>query len=99
MSQTTEEDVLTGTAPTTEESFYFNLGEEIARSSIKTANDALQRLVTLSGAMLGGSAVVLRPELVDLAPRVIAAVCLALSLAVSLIGSFPFETNICINNP
>jgi hypothetical protein len=59
MSNAIQESVVVGRAPTPEEKELVAWAAESARSSITRANDGLRQLVTLSTAILGGSAALL----------------------------------------
>jgi hypothetical protein len=91
--------VVEGEVPNTRETFYAEFGRQMLKDSLKAAGDAVQRLATISAPMLGGSAVFLRAENIDLAPRAIAVSCLVLALAVSLVASLPLTRRLCVENP
>jgi len=49
----------TGYAPSPEEEFYFNWGQESVKNNLNLANKLLNDIVTLSSVLLGGSLIFL----------------------------------------
>lgn len=89
----TPEEVIQGCEPTAEERELFNWSEEIASKEIGLVHDSLRHLVTLTAALLAGSAAVLNQ--VVLAPwcKVAGLSLLLVSLIAALWGSLPITAS------
>lgn len=83
-------------SPQTRELFAW--ADECVRKGIQVYNEALARIVTLSAALLAGSAALLGQMPASPWSKAIAALLLMASLGVSLWGGLPREAHIDTNN-
>jgi hypothetical protein len=88
-----------GRLPTAEEDYYLEMGREHAKKSIATLNDFLQRMLALNTALVGGSLVLLKPEVAPAWSRWGAVALFVLSLGASLWGAMPFSAPTPLDSP
>ena len=86
-------------AATDEEIEAVEWASEVRRKQLSILGDALQRLVVLETAILGGSAALLNQVPVPAGCKTIAVVLLLASLALSLIGASPVSVSYPPNCP
>lgn len=86
-------EVLQGRALTPYEDFFLDLGLKGYEASIVRMNESLNRLLTLSTAMAGGSIALLRQDICFGWWRIIAVSMFFLALAVSAFGSIPTKND------
>jgi hypothetical protein len=101
--QTADEDrdevVYTGEIATADEQFLLEWARESWKKSLEQLAGGLQRLVTLNTALLGGSLVFPKDDLMHPAFRWFAAGCFLASLIVSLYFSIPVSRDVNICDP
>lgn len=91
MSDAIQEQVIEGRAPTPEEDDLLDWAAASARDSIARANDGLKHLVTLTTALLGGSAALLNSLKLPWGCLAVGMALLMLSLVAALWGILPRE--------
>jgi hypothetical protein len=89
MNAATEEEVIVGRQPTHEELELVTWAEETTRKGLDAVRDGLRQLVTLTTALLAGSAAFLGQLSAPRGWKVAAAVLLLSALALALWGSLP----------
>lgn len=94
MSTAIEESPVFGQEPSAEELELVAWAEDARKKGLETIRESLRHLVTLTTALLAGSAVLFAQPVVPVAFKAAGAVCLMLSLAVALYGSLPREVGI-----
>lgn len=81
-------------AATVDDCFFLDLWNRSFEGSVARMNDALNRLVTLSTAMAGGSLVLLKEDICYGLFRVVAAALFFMALAVSVVGAVPVAVRV-----
>lgn len=82
-----------------EDIFYAQWGHELRKNEITLANDALQRLITLNTAIIGGSMFFQSAIVISVGARWIASTLFLVSLGISLWGISPQRRHIWTCDP
>jgi hypothetical protein len=88
-----------GEEPTLDDMEAVEWAREVGRKELQLLQDGLRQLVTLTTALLGGSAALLGQAALPRWCKTLGAVCLLLALASSLVGSLPYRTRFDPRNP
>src|SRR5262249_47428735 len=99
MSTATDQDVILGQEPNHEETELVTWAEETMRKSLDTVRDGLRQLVTLSTALLAGSAAFLGQLPVHPFCKGLTACLLMLTLGCALWGSLPRVAAVDVHYP
>jgi hypothetical protein len=99
MNTSIKEESIVGGEPTREETELVAWAEEAVRKSLPTVQESLRQMVTLSTALLAGSAALLSNLPAPMACKGIASLLLLVALASALWGSFPREAIVDIRCP
>jgi hypothetical protein len=79
--------------------YYAEMGREIEKQTIPRLSDALQRIITLSTAMLGGSAFFLTPGTIPDGAKAGSLFLFLMSLTMAFWGSLPYGCGVCPTCP
>ena len=77
-----------------EEAFYAAWSDELLKGALAALIESHRRLVTTATTLLGGGIVFLQGGVVGPIPRSVAFACFAVTLALALLGSFPFGRHV-----
>lgn len=92
--------VVQGEYPSSEEQFYYQWGEETEKAIPGQLLDTLKQLVTLNTALIGGSLVGLREDLMPAGCRLVVVGFFILSLLAAMVGIVPgVQTFVPYNQP
>jgi hypothetical protein len=94
MSTAIQEEPVVGRPPTPEENELIDWALESSRKRLTTAQEGLRQLITLTTAVLGGSAALLGQLPAPVVFKLSGMVLLVISLAVALYGSLPKEVQV-----
>lgn len=85
-----QEKVIEGRPLTPEEALLLGVADDGVKQAIPRLNDSINRMITLSTAMIAGALGVLKDDVCTFAGRVTAATLFFLALATALLASIPY---------
>ncbi|MBV6505229.1 MAG: hypothetical protein ILNGONEN_00787 [Syntrophorhabdaceae bacterium] len=99
MIETETNEIQFGGAPTPEDDFYYQWGQETLKQNFILSNSILSSIVTLSSVMLGGSILLANDAIFPESFKLIIALLFLLALIVSFFGIMPEESEVNLNVP
>lgn len=90
----TNDEIQVGRAPTPDEEFYYNWGQETLKQNLTLSNNILSNILVLSSALLGGIIFLMGEDLLFAKLKLLIAFAFLLSLIIAFIGILPFESKV-----